>query len=551
MKNTQLILLFLIISSSGAFCQDNRILSIGFVNTNIRFVQGKNEMCKPMQMTEVSAWKGEKVSLQIMVLSSENISNFSIDCTPLVNTKGNKINAIKARFINYVKTDKYIPDCVKHRVNEYDSLMVADVINETKEVSINANIVQPIWVTVQIPMDCSSGLYIGKITTNTNNELTLQLKVGEHQLPLPSDWSFDLDLWQHPAAIARIHSVPIWSDEHFNLMKPYFQMLANAGQKNVTTSIINEPWGHQTYDDFPTLIVWKKKKNGDWEYDFSLFDKYVSFVMKCGINKRINCYTMIPWALSFKYFDENLGCDTTVQLKTNSNEYKVFWTTMLKEFTKHLKEKNWFNITSISVDERPLDDMKIAIQILKDVDKNWKIALAGAYHPEIEKDIFDYSIASKMNFGAKTLQVRKAHNKPSTFYTCCVEESPNGFTFSPPADNVWLSWYAASKGFTGYLRWAFNSWPLHPSEDSRYTAWPGGDTYQIYPGPRTSIRFEKLIEGIQDFEKIKILRADFVKTKNYKKLKKLDSVLNNFQIKNLKKGSSATMIMVAQKFINE
>ena len=33
-----------------------------------------------------------------------------------------------------------------------------------------------------------------------------------------------------------------------------------------------------------------------------------------------------------------------------------------------------------------------------------------------------------------------------------------------------------------------------------------GDTFMVYPGPLSSIRFERLREGIQDYEKIRILR---------------------------------------------
>ena len=36
--------------------------------------------------------------------------------------------------------------------------------------------------------------------------------------------------------------------------------------------------------------------------------------------------------------------------------------------------------------------------------------------------------------------------------------------------------------------------------------WPAGDTFLVYPGSRSSIRFEKLREGIVDFEKIRLVR---------------------------------------------
>jgi hypothetical protein len=36
--------------------------------------------------------------------------------------------------------------------------------------------------------------------------------------------------------------------------------------------------------------------------------------------------------------------------------------------------------------------------------------------------------------------------------------------------------------------------------------WPAGDTFMVYPGGHSSIRFEKLREGIVDYEKIRLLR---------------------------------------------
>lgn len=205
---------------------------------------------------------------------------------------------------------------------------------------------------------------------------------------------------------------------------------------------------------------------------------------------------MIPWKLSFQYYDEGFAKDTVLNAKPGTPECNEHWSTMLKDFTKHLKAKGWFSITSISMDERPMKDMQAVIKLIKEIDPGWKITLAGEYHPEIEKDIHDYCIASRWQFDAAVLEQRKAAGKPSTYYTCCTEAYPNDFTFSPPAEHVWIGWYAAAKGFTGYLRWAYNSWTKNPIIDSRFTAWPAGDTYQVYPGPMSSIRFEKLIEGI-------------------------------------------------------
>ena len=367
----------------------------------------------------------------------------------------------------------------------------------------------------------------------------------------PAQWKFNLDFWQHPAAIARVHKVKLWSDQHFALMKKYYTMLANAGQKNITASIVNEPWGHQTFDDYPSLIKWTKKADGNWKYDYSLFDQYISFVMKCGINQRINCYSMVPWKIAFQYYDESLGKNTVFTGKIGSDEYNVFWSTMLKDFTKHLKQKGWFSITAIAMDERPMPAMQSVIKLLKEIDTGWKIALAGDYHNEIENDIFDYCIASRMHFPKDVLEKRQQQGKISTWYTCCTEMYPNGFTFSPPAEHVWIGWYTAAKNMDGYLRWAYNSWPKDPLHDSRFTAWPAGDTYQVYPGPRTSIRFEKLIEGIQDFEKINILKQQYKKNGEEKKLSELETVLAKFELGKLSQQTAEEMVKEAKDILNK
>ena len=109
---------------------------------------------------------------------------------------------------------------------------------------------------------------------------------------------------------------------------------------------------------------------------------------------------------------------------------------------------------------------------------------------------------------AKGIAARRAAGQVTTYYVCCSHRYPNMFTFSDPAEATVAAWYAVANGYDGFLRWAYNSWTEDPLRDSRFRTWPAGDTYVIYPGGRSSIRFERLREGIQDAEKIRILRAE-------------------------------------------
>jgi len=345
----------------------------------------------------------------------------------------------------------------------------------------------------------------------------------------------------------------LWSDEHFDLMIPYFKLLAKAGQKPITANIIDQPWGKgHVYHDDPTLIYWTKRKDRSWSYDYSLFDRYISTLMDCGIDQRINCYTMVTWDLSYIYFDESFGrVDTIKNANPGSAEYTDFWTPMITDFTKHLKEKGWFSKTAIAMDERELDAMQAVISLLRKIDPEWKIALAGNYHPELVRDVFDYCLNIGQTFSQRDLERRKKQGRPSTYYTACGTDIPNGFTYSFPAENVWISWYAAAAGFTGYLRWAYNNWVKDPLRDSRFRTWPAGDLYQVYPGPRTSIRFEKFIEGIQDFEKIRILREQFTKEGNVDGNNELDDILCPFNLNKVKGVNLAEIIDEAKARLNK
>lgn len=529
-------------------------VNAGFGDDNLRYPKEKVPKVSSDEWA-ASAWKGEKVHAQILVWTKTKITGLRVSPGDLVDEKGNTISStnLKAGFVRYVMTDEFGEGCDKRTPGKYDSSLVADPIDISDRIDVSSNTVQPVWLTVTVPQEIPSGTYRGSVVVSAGKEFKLDISVivADHTLPPSSDWKFDLDLWQNPDPIAKVHGVELWSDEHYRLMRPYYEMLAGAGQKSITAFIIDQPWGPDIlYHQNPTFIKWSRKMNGSWLYDYSEFDRYVEFMMSCGIDQRINCYSMITWDLRFIYFDESKGDTVSVYAKPGSQDYNDLWEPMISDFTKHLKSKRWFEKTCIAMDERDMEGMKEVMALLKRTDPEWKTALAGAYHREIAMDIFDYCIIIDNKFDEDILEARRAAGLPTTFYTACGERRPNAFTFSPPAENVWIGWYAAAEGFTGYLRWAYNNWTEDVLRDTRYKTWPAGDCYQIYPGPRTSVRFEKLIEGIQDYEKLRILKEQFIKEKRSAKLKEMDKLLSNFTMENLEKIPAWDMVKKGKEFLS-
>ena len=335
-------------------------------------------------------------------------------------------------------------------------------------------------------------------------------------------------------------------------MRPSMEMLAAAGQKVITASIMHKPWNGQTEDHFDSMVTWVKKLDGTWEFGFDVFDRWIEFMMSCGIDKQINCFSMIPWALSFPYYDVATNRMQVLRAAPGDEAYEEMWVAMLKAFSKHLREKGWFSITTIAMDERPMHAMQKAMAVIRKADPDFKVSLAGNWHPEIEADLYDYCIALDQAelLPKEVFARRKAEGKKTTVYTCCSTHKPNTFTFSVPAEGAWYGLYVAGTEYDGYLRWAYNSWVKNPLHDTRFRQWPAGDTYMIYPYGRSSVRFEKLIEGIQAYEKIRILREEFTATGNTAKLAELDALQEKFNFNSQYTDDFPTLIHQGQEELN-
>lgn len=528
---------------------------IRYPKRNVPTLKGQDKNWK------TKAWKGERVNAQALIMTTEKIKNATFECSDL--RSGSAVipsSAIQASFVRYVMTDELNKDgkgACGHRPNsaEWDSSMVADVLDKVKLLDVEACTVQPVWVNIWVPREVKAGKYKGTLTVSGENlkpmNLQMEVTVSNRVLPEPKNWSYHLDLWQNPYSVARYHQVPLWSKEHFDAMRPVMKMLADAGQKSVTATIMHKPWAGQTYDHFDSMVGKYKSVDGQWSYDYTVFDKWVHFMMdEIGIDKQINCYTLIPWALSFDYIDQATNRVLYVKAEPGDPLYQDYWGSFLKDFAHHLKEKGWFDKTIISMDERSQEAMKAAIQVIKQADPAFKISLAGNYHGEIQADLYDLCIAYGQFFPEDVLKQRKEKGQISTVYTCCSEPRPNTFTFSPPAEATWLSWHALAGNYEGYLRWAYNSWTKDPLRDSRFITWAAGDCYIVYPGGRSSIRMERFIEGVQDYEKVQILRQELTEKGHRSKLAKLNAIVSTFTNEHLNEHNAAAMVYKAREFLN-
>ena len=478
----------------------------------------------PQNLTEeykATAWKGEKVSAQAVLWTAKELKGVECEISDFKSDDATLPASIaKAHFVRYTLGDESSSSCLCGRPNGHPAILQADMLDNLAAMDIEANTARPIWVSVAVPHDAKPGVY--KATVKLSHcglgsvKLPLEVEVVNQELAKPSDWKFHLDLWQHPSAVARAEGVELWSDEHYEAMRPVMQMLADAGQKVITATLNRDPWQYQCFDDYEPMIYWYLHDNNEWKYDYTRFDKWIEFMMSLGINKQINCYGMLPWGkciLDYQDMRSESKSNSNRKISTTPQEdkYEKVWGPFLKDFSAHLREKGWLHITNMAIDERKPEDMDVAAAMIAKYAPELGFAMADN-HDSYKRyaNMRDVCVGQKHSVMApEEIAARRAKGDVSTFYVCCSTLFPNAFTNSQPYESELLCLYALAHDYDGMLRWAYNSWPARPEYDSRFRYWASGDTFIVYPGARSSVRFERLIDGVELYEKVHTLRAKY------------------------------------------
>ena len=495
-----------------------------------------------VKTAEVTVLKNDKVTSEL-VLFSKNCSLKNVKVTAGAFTNGSEtisadhvqpvfVKATKAyngTYLGYGDKNRAVP--ADDGSNRSES---PDILYGNDPVDIAWNQLQPVWVTFDIPKDAKAGTYTGTLSAaadgiTTPLTFTYTVKVQDAVLPDASEFenSFDIELWQYPYSSAEYYGVTPFSEEHLKILRPIMEKYKEAGGHAITTSIVEEAWNGQTYSKnevhYPSMVKWTKNADGSFSYDYTDFDKWVSFNKELGIGDKIVLYSIAPWHNSFAYWEN--GTLKYESFTAGNARYQTVWRNFLTDLIAHLETKGWFEDAYIGIDERGFSTA--AFDLIDSVTNlhGQTLKTAGAMDNFVNKkdlamrvtdlNVGDTAAAAHPDEFAALLEERESKGLRTTLYSC-TEHIPGNFSLSMPAESYWSIINAGKSDTAGFLRWAYDAWVENPLEDATHNAFEPGDCFLIYPSPKdasekevkSSVRLERMAEGVRDVNKLRLMERE-------------------------------------------
>ncbi|MFN6016297.1 MAG: glycoside hydrolase domain-containing protein [Verrucomicrobiota bacterium] len=457
---------------------------------------------------ELSAAKGEYESFQIAFQPLKDLENITVAFSDLQGPRpwyffGRPVipkAQLEIREVALVKRPQQW-DFIDH------TGMIPDPLRSDKSFTFKAGASRSLWVTVHVPQDTPAGEYSGSIKIGGPLNVDMPIKLKVRNFALPELTSFNLNAEVKPRAIALYDKRP-WLE----VMRDYFPDMA-AHRARVTN-----------FEIFPIPVV----KDGKVSLDpasLAESDATMDYAKSLGFhtfttskspfylggaaeknNMAVN-WKDTPWAA--QKFDAGVS--------RADPEFPRIYGDYLNLTANHYREKGTLgNVLQYIFDEPFLwaktPEQKQMVNQFYAISKKagYRNLLTTSPSPDYtDIDVWCPLYHHAIGHKEEVENAKKAgqsviwyHNE---FYTT------NRSTLNARL----VGWFTWRYQFDAYLIWSINYWVSgNPWEESKID----GDGYLIYPNPAgegkpcSSIRWEMMREGIEDYDYFVILknRADAV-----------------------------------------
>ncbi len=383
-----------------------------------------------------------------------------------------------------------------------------------------------LWVEVHVPENTPAGtypididvraVYVGNGEEAYHKAETFTVEVIPCNIPAQKT---TYTQWFHTDCIADYHNVPVYSEEHWDLIDQYMALYAKLGGNMILTPIITQPLdtGRGIRRTNVQLVDFEKK-GSTYSFDFSRLDRWISLVNKHGIRYFEMSPLFSQWGLAYTpniLVKENgeekylFGWD----MDSHDPEYKNFLSQFLPaliDFAKErgIKERLYFHISD-EPNEKHVEAYQFAHDLITPLIDGCPTMDALSNYAFYEKGLVPVPVTSIAD-----LTPFLENNVPNQWgYYCCshYQKVSNRFYAMPSYRNRIIGLQIYKFGLVGFLHWGFNFYnSMHSRKQinpyvtsSAEGTFPSGDAFSVYPvkdGVVPSLRAMVFKDALTDVE---------------------------------------------------
>lgn len=480
----------------------------------------------------LEAARGDWEAVQVVVRPSEGLHGLSARATALAGPGGAEISADNVRILqvhyhfvdhptDYTGVRDWWPDALPPLESPID---------------VTAGQNQPLWVLVHVPENAAAGDYQGSLALQADGFIAnVPIRLHVWDFTLPSRNHLETAYGLSVGNIFRYHGLKTDADKR-RVLDLYLQSFAEH-RISIYDPTPLDPIGVQFHTDkIPPTV----------EVDFSAFDQ----AMEQAVERfRITGFRLPIQGMGGGTFHERFepkigpfGEDTA--------EYQSLFFSYIGQLEQHLAERGWLDMAYVYwFDEPAPRDYEFVAEGMKRLDK-----YAPGLRRMLTEEPADNQLAGNVdlwcpvshNYDHAEAEKRRQHGERFWWYVCTGPKAPYCTLFTDHAATelrIW-HWQTWQRNIVGTLVWQSNYWTSNtafpevaqnPYEDpmgyvSGYSTprgtkryWGNGDGRFIYPplaaatpghsgsepvleGPVSSIRWEMIREGVEDYEYLHLLR---------------------------------------------
>ena len=510
----------------------------------------------------ITILKGEKASYQIAYAGDrvrdckievesdvlENIRVYRVDCVPVKRT---------VFFHTSLKDDNYL---------SLDAGLYPDLLQEISDNTVPIRFYyQSIWIETDKAVE--KGKHEIKVTIiDDKDSVTHKLTLEVLDLELPKQ-NLIYGVAVHADCLADYYGLEVFSEKHWEFLEKFIKLSAEYGSNALVPPVFTPPVDTQVGGERTTVQLVKVIKDGEkYDFDFTLFERYVDMCQKAGIKYFYMPPLFTQWGAEFspKIIATEKGKEKRIfgwDVKSTDEKYLSFLRQFIPCLVEEIKKLNLKENVFFSISDEPFGDEAVArynklSSVLKPMLKDFKIVDSFTH-----QDKFNESGADIALIGINLINDFELEKIDFlSVYYCCAQDYKvsNRFITMPLYRNRCFGYQLYKYDVKLFLHWALNFYnsPLSvkrinpflvPDADGGY---PAGDCFSVYPGkdgPQKSMRIVVFNEALQDLRALKLLESFIGRDKT---IEIIEKVTGEITFENCARNAS-TVLKMRQAVLDE